>query len=131
MNTEKNITDKDLRIFGLLVGSVFLIIGLWPILSQLPPRLWAIMTAFLLIIPALFLPRILKTPHQIWSKIGNTLGWFNTRLILSLLYLFAILPVAIILRLSGKTPLQLKYLPEKDSYREKPDDSESEITEQF
>lgn len=131
MNTTQNPTNSELRIFGLLIGLVLLIIGVWPLLQQLPPRTWALIPAFLLIVPALCFPRILKVPHRIWSIIGHALGWFNTRVILTLLYIFAMLPIAIILRLSGKRPLQLNYSPEKDSYREQPDDTESEISEQF
>lgn len=134
MNTQKN--DKapnssELRIFGLLVGGVFLLIGLWPVFHQLSPRMWALIPAILLILPAIVYPQSLTVPHRIWSRMGAALGHFNTRLILTILYFVAVLPVAIVLRLTGKTPLHLKFDPDQESYREKPDDSATNITEQF
>ncbi len=134
MNTQKNDkapTSSELRIFGLLVGGVFLLIGLWPVFHQLSPHLWALIPAILLILPAIVFPQSLTAPHRIWGKFGAVLGRFNTRLILTILYFVAVLPVAIILRLTGKTPLQLKFAPDKESYREKPEDSATNITEQF
>lgn len=124
-------TSSELRIFGLLVGGVFLLLGLWPVFYQLSPRLWALVPAVLLIFPAMLYPAVLIRPHRIWSKFGAVLGRFNTRLILTILYFIAVLPVALILRLTGKTPLKLKYSHDTDSYREKPEESETNITEQF
>jgi hypothetical protein len=41
---------KDLRQFGLLVGGVFIVIGLWPLVFRSEsPRLWAMMLGALLI----------------------------------------------------------------------------------
>jgi hypothetical protein len=44
-------SNKDLRSFGLLVGGVFTVIGLWPILLRGEPvRLWAIGAGGLLVV---------------------------------------------------------------------------------
>lgn len=124
--------SSELRNFGLLVGSAFLAIGLWPLLRQADARTWAIALSILLILPALLKPDWLSFPHSAWLKIGAALGWFNTRLILGILYLVAILPIALVLRISGKTPLQLKFDKNAESYREKPDsDDDKNFTQQF
>ncbi len=124
--------NRELRSFGLLVGAAFLLIGLWPLLNQATSRNWSLLLAGVLILPALLQPMWLKTPHAIWLKVGAALGWFNTRLILGILYIVAILPVAILLRITGKTPLQLKFDKNAPSYREKPDpDDDQNVTQQF
>ena len=124
--------NRELRNFGLLVGAVFLAIGLWPLLKQTGVRSWAVLLATFLILPALLQPAWLRVPHAIWMRIGAALGWFNTRVILGLLYLLAIVPVAVVLRITGKTPLQLKFDKTAVSYREKPDsDDNLNITQQF
>jgi len=124
--------SNELRNFGLLVGVAFLAIGLWPLLSQSGTRIWALLLATALILPALIQPSWLKTPHALWMKIGAALGWFNTRLILGILYIIAIVPIALVLRIVGKTPLQLKFDKNAVSYREKPDsDDDQNITQQF
>lgn len=123
---------NELRNFGLLVGVAFLAIGLWPLLSQSGTRIWALLMATLLILPALIQPSWLKAPHALWMKIGTALGWFNTRLILGILYIIAIVPIALVLRIIGKTPLQLKFDKNAVSYREKPDsDDDQNITQQY
>jgi nitrate reductase NapE component len=124
--------SNELRSFGLLVGAAFLAIGLWPMLSQSGTRIWAMLLATVLILPALVQPSWLKVPHAIWMKIGAALGWFNTRLILGILYVVAVVPVALLLRVTGKTPLQLKFDKTAASYREKPDsDDDQNITQQY
>ncbi len=124
--------NNELRSFGLLVGVAFLAIGLWPLLRQADVRTWAIILSTVLILPALLRPAWLKFPHAVWLKIGAALGWFNTRLILGILYIVAIVPIALVLRLAGKTPLQLKFDKNAESYREKPDlDDDKNFTQQF
>ncbi len=101
-------------------------------LRQADARTWALALAILLILPALLKPDWLSLPHAAWLKIGAALGWFNTRLILGILYIVAIVPIALVLRLAGKTPLQLKFDKNADSYREKPDvDDDKNFTQQF
>ncbi|PKL47807.1 MAG: hypothetical protein CVV42_11740 [Candidatus Riflebacteria bacterium HGW-Riflebacteria-2] len=123
--------SSELRNFGLLVGTAFLAIGLWPLLRQADARTWALVLATCLILPALLKPDWLQFPHAAWLKIGTALGWFNTRLILGILYIVAIVPIALILRISGKTPLQLKIDKNALSYREQPDsDDDQNLTQQ-
>ncbi len=130
--TEARERNSELRNFGLLVGTAFLAIGLWPLLRQADARIWAIILATVLILPAVVKPDWLRIPHAIWQKVGAALGWFNTRLILGILYMIAIVPIALILRISGKTPLQLKFDPNAASYREKPDsDDNQNLSQQY
>lgn len=133
--TAENLSDvnsSELRSFGLLVGAAFLAIGLWPLLNEAGVRNWALLLATILILPAILKPAWLKFPHAAWCKIGAVLGWINTRLILGLLYLVAVVPIALILRLTGRTPLQLKFDKNANTYREKPDSEDDQnLTQQF
>ena len=53
-------TRKELRQFGLLVGAVFTVIGLWPLVFRGEPlRLWAIGIGGLLIVFGGMLPHVL------------------------------------------------------------------------
>ncbi|HKZ81254.1 MAG TPA: hypothetical protein VJ124_23490, partial [Pyrinomonadaceae bacterium] len=57
------ITTKQLRSFGLTVGGVFALIGLWPlILHAADPRWWSVVVATVLIVPALVYPNSLFWP---------------------------------------------------------------------
>lgn len=44
----------------------------------------------------------------VWYKIAEGLGWFNSRILLSLIYFIIVTPVGILFRLFGNDPLLLK-----------------------
>lgn len=53
--------------------------------------------------------KILKNIYQFWLKVGEILGWFWTRILLTLVY-FAILgPISIVMKIFGKNPLKFKF----------------------
>ena len=59
MNNKKE--RKELRTFGLMVGGIFLILGLWPSLWRgEAPRLWALIPGLLLVVLGISLPGSLK-----------------------------------------------------------------------
>ncbi len=129
---QKNYTSAELKNFGLLVGGAFALIGLWPLLHGLPLRPWAGGIAATLILPAIVWPQSLAFFYRVWLCLAAGLGWFNTRLILTLLYFFAVLPVGMLLKALGKTPLQLSYDQKAQTYRELPEEtSEGNFEEQF
>lgn len=125
-------TRCELRNFGLLVGIVFGLIAAWPLFSHQPVRVWVATFAGLLIAPALLRPQLLRLPYAFWQTIGAAMGWFNTRVILTILYFGAVLPTGLLLRLIGKSPLKLHFDKKTNTYRELPEpDSDGSITEQF
>ncbi len=129
---EKPLNNSDLRTFGLLVGGVFGLIAVYPLFRGELIRAWAAVISVALIAPAIFFPPLLALPYRFWSLIGRILGWLNTRIILSLLYFAAIVPVSLVLKILGRDPLKLSFDPELDTYREKPDkQGGSDIRKQF
>ena len=115
---KKKVTTKQLRSFGLIVGGVFSIIGMWPILFHSEgPRLWALAIAGLLALQAVFLPKSLGRIYRGWMIIGGALGWFNTRVILAIGFYGMFAPIGLALRLIGKDPMRRRFSPEASSYR--------------
>ncbi len=109
---------KQLRSFGLMVGGIFVLIGLWPaLLRGEDPRLWVLIFAGFLMIPALLFPRILKPAYRIWMATGQILGWVNTRIILGVVFYGLFLPTGLVMRLFGKDSMRLKLEEDTDSYR--------------
>ena len=110
---------KQLRSFGLMVGAIFAAMGLWPVLFRGDdPRLWALVLAGLLVIPALVLPRSLGSVYQGWMVVGNILGWINTRIILGVIFYGLFTPIGLIRRfLLAKDSMLRKFEPEADTYR--------------
>lgn len=112
-------TDRvELRNFGLIVGGIFGVIGLWPaIVRGQDVRLWAVGLAGALILPALLAPRVLAPAHRVWMTLGSALGWVNTRLVLGVIFFGLITPMGLVFRLAGRDLLQRAFDPKATTYR--------------
>src|SRR5207253_144527 len=94
---------KKLRHFGLIVGGIFALIGLWPVVFRAQgPRLWALALAGALVVPALVLPRSLEHVYRLWMAAGEVLAWINTRIILSVVFYGLVTPMGIVMRSLGR-----------------------------
>jgi len=109
---------KQLRSFGLLVGGIFAVIGLWPaVFHQEDIRLWALVLAGVLAIPALALPKSLRPIYRVWMAVGHILGWINTRILLGVIFFGIVTPMGLVMRLAGKDPMRRKFENAADTYR--------------
>ena len=125
-------SKKQLREFGLLIGFGFpLLIGwLIPALSSHGLRVWTLWVGFLGLLIGMTSPILLYYPYKFWMKLGLTLGWVNSRIILGLFYIIVLLPIAFVMLLIGYDPLRTKQNREK-TYREKRKDHKTDLTHIF
>ena len=115
---ERAATRKELRQFGLLVGAVFTVIGLWPIVFRGEPlRLWAIGIGGVLIAFGAILPLALTPIHKGWMWIGHVLGWINTRIILGIVFYGLVTPIGLVFWLLGKDTMQRTLAESTPTYR--------------
>jgi len=111
-------TNKQLRSFGLTVGGIFAVIGIWPtVVRYEDPRWWALALAACLLVPALLFPKSLVWVHKGWMALGHVLGQINTRIILGLVFYVVVTPTGFVRRLLGKDPMGRQIRPDVDSYR--------------
>jgi hypothetical protein len=109
---------KDLRSFGLILAGGFCAIGIVPALIRgVHPRLWALALAGAFLIAALAAPAALKQPFRVWMLAGHYMGWFNTRVILTMLFLIVFTPVSMLMRLIKRDSMRRSFEPELDTYR--------------
>jgi Saxitoxin biosynthesis operon protein SxtJ len=109
---------KELRNFGLLVGAmVALLFALIPMLRHHHAPVWPWVIAIPLWIAALLVPDALRYPHRGWTRLGELLGWLNTRIILTVLYATLIVPLGIVMRLMGRDRMARRFDPRLESYR--------------
>ena len=109
---------KPLRSFGLMVGGIFTLIGVWPVVWRgRSPRLWGLILGGLLMALALAWPRSLTQVYRVWMTVGEVLGWINTQLILGGLFYLLFTPMGVCMRLRGKDPMRRRLAPEAESYR--------------
>jgi Saxitoxin biosynthesis operon protein SxtJ len=112
------VSPQQLRSFGLIVGGVFALIGLWPMVVRgMDARWWALLAAAVFVIPAVVMPSTLRPLHRGWMFIGHILGWINTRIILAIGFYGIVTPVGIVMRLTGNDPMRRTYNAQADSYR--------------
>ena len=114
----QEITKKTLRQFGLMVGGIFLLIGLWPFVwRQDPIRLWAVVPGSVLVAAGVAIPGRLRTIYKGWMFVGHVLGWINTRIILGVLFYGIVTPMGIVMRLAGRDPMRRSFDPDAQTYR--------------
>jgi len=109
---------SDLRTFGLVVGGIFLVIALWPLVVRgESARLWAAVLSATLVALGLLAPARLRLPHRAWSTIGEILGWINLRIVMGIVFFGLFTPIGWIRRALGRDALGLTYDPDSPTYR--------------
>ena len=104
------------RSFGLVFAAVFTIIGCWPLIKSGPLRLWALAVAAVFLGLALAAPRLLAPLNRLWMQFGLLLGRIVAPIVLFLVYLVAVVPTGLLMRLMGNDPMRRKFDPAASSY---------------
>ena len=107
---------RDLRKFGLIVGGVFVLLGVLVLLrhrSSYPFFLGAgaVLTAF-----GVIWPRALKYVYIAWMALAFTLGFVMSNVILTLFFFMFVTPIGLLARLFQKDFLARKWDKQTASY---------------
>jgi len=119
-NTEVSISD--LRKFGFIMGSMFaLLFGLlFPWIFDKTIENWPVWPFIMMAVfwgLAVVVPQVLKPVNAIWLKIGNILGWINSRIILGIMFYLLIFPIGLLLKIFAKDSMNRKLSSDIKSYR--------------
>ena len=111
---------KQLRHFGLLVGSLFVVIFSFalPIYFVYSKPVWPLLIALPLFGLGILSPIRLRSVFLIWMLLGGWIGGVVSRVILTLLFILLITPIGVLNRIFGGDPLKLKFDPSTASYKE-------------
>ncbi len=110
------LSSKELRRFGVTVAIPLALLaglGVWRGHTVLPALLGGL--AVTLGGLALCAPRLLGPVQKVWMAAADALGWFNTRVLLGLVYYLVMTPTGIVMRLLGRDPLDRR-LRDRPSY---------------
>ena len=107
---------KEFRKFGITVGIFLIALGAVFLWQGKFFASYLIYIGLFLLSLALLIPQILKPLYFIWMSFAIILGYFMTRIILSLIFFLLFTSIGIIMRLLGKDPLQEKFDPHINSY---------------
>ena len=120
------------RSFGLVFSAVFALAAFLPLLDHHAVRWWAAGVSAVFLILAFAAPRVLAFPNMLWMKLGKLLHMIVSPVVMSLLFIVAVVPTAIVLRLMGRDPLRLKFDNKAASYWQKRETREdASFTQQF
>jgi hypothetical protein len=109
---------RGFRQFGLTTGGLVAVLFgvVFPYLFGAGWPLWPWIVFAVLATWALVAPMTLQPLYRGWMRVGLALSKVTTPIIMTLVFLVAILPGAILLRLLGKDPMRRKKEP-AESYR--------------
>ncbi len=124
----KNIksSKQDLRSFSYVIGGAFVLIGLWQIFHHRPSSLWLILGVFVAAL-GLLAPSVLKPFQKIWMAFAVVMGWFMTKIILFLVFIFVFTSISLLAKVLKKRFLDLNQEKNKKSYWEPHESSSSPI----
>ena len=114
----KNIKSEksDLRNFGITVGIILLIISGFLFWKEKEAFQIFLIVGITFLLTTVAIPVILKPVYWIWMIFGIILGWFMTRVILSLLFYIVFTSIGLTLRFFGKQFLELRWDKSNNSY---------------
>lgn len=118
-NEAPEATAKQLRQFGLLVGSILIIIGsYWMFYRDIfeTARMVVLVIGGILFISGLAIPTVLKPIYKVWMALAHVLAWVNTRIIISLIFFLVITPIGFLLRIFKGDFLGEKFHSEDETY---------------
>ena len=119
MNEEiENIKSEksDLRKFGITIGVILLVIAGFLFWKEKESFQIFLAIGIILLLTSIVIPPILKPVYWIWMLFSIILGWFMTRVILSLMFYVIFTSIGLTLRVFGKQFLELRWDKSKDSY---------------
>jgi Saxitoxin biosynthesis operon protein SxtJ len=117
-NLSENVDPKvkSPKTFGLTFAALFSVLGILPLLRHGHVRVWSVIVGLLLLILAVWLPRLLAPLERAWSLVGSVLNRIMTPVLMAVVFILVITPVALIRRAIGSSGLALRFDPGLDTY---------------
>lgn len=135
-NFESRITDGpgSERAFAVVFTVVFVVVGLWPLVSGGPVRTWALLIAGAFLLAGFTAPGILAPLNRLWFRFGMALGRIVSPIVMAILFFGTVMPTGLLMRLFRKDLLRLRFDPAAESYwirRDPPGPSADSLKQQF
>ena len=103
-----DIKRKNNITFGILFFILFLIIGLYPLISNGPIRIWSITVSLTLLIMTIIKPNLFTFLNKLWIKFGILLGKIISPIVMGLVFFFVVTPIGILMKILKKDVMGLK-----------------------
>ena len=118
------------RSFGIVFFTVFLIIATYPLINNGELRIWPLILLSVFLILGLLNSKILYPLNKIWFKFGLLLGRIVSPLVMAIIFFLVVTPTGLLMRIMNKDLLNLKFNKSK-SYWIKKNEQKSKMKKQF
>ncbi len=108
MENSRNIKRKNNITFGILFFVFFLIVGLYPLISNEPIRIWSIIVSLVFLIVTIIKPNLFTFLNKLWIKFGILLGKIISPIVMGLVFFFVVTPIGIFVKILKKDVMGLK-----------------------
>ena len=129
MESSINIKRKNNITFGILFFIFFLIVGLYPLISNEPIRIWSIIVSLVFLTVTIIKPNLFTFLNKLWIKFGILLGKIISPIVMGLVFFFVVTPIGIFVKILKKDVMGLKR--GKSSYWITRDDKIQSMKKQF
>ena len=108
MENSINIKRKNNITFGILFFIFFLIVGLYPLISNEPIRIWSIIVSLVFLTVTIIKPNLFTFLNKLWIKFGILLGKIISPIVMGLVFFFVVTPIGIFVKILKKDIMGLK-----------------------
>ena len=129
MENSINIKRKNNITFGILFFIFFLIVGLYPLISNEPIRIWSIIVSLVFLTVTIIKPNLFTFLNKLWIKFGILLGKIISPIVMGLVFFFVVTPIGILIRILKKDVMGLK--KKKSTYWINREDKIQSMKKQF
>jgi hypothetical protein len=126
-----NIKASSVRSFGIVFFIVFILIAFYPLLNDQSIRIWSLIVGFIFLFLGIVKSPILKPLNIIWFKFGIFLGKFIAPIVMGVVYFAIVFPTFLLLKLFKRNYLNIKYERNMNSYWLSTKDKNTTMKDQF
>ena len=127
---DNNIKIGSNRSFGIVFFVVFILIGFYPLLNDGNLNIISILIGIIFLILGILNSKFLTPLNKIWFKFGIFLGQIISPIVMGIIFFLVVTPIAFIMRVLGNDVLKLKKKTD-NSYWIKKTDLKSKMKNQF
>lgn len=105
-----DIPRRTITSFAWIVSAALLVIAGYKWWRGAPQWVWVTLLslAAALLLSAAIAPSLLRPVYRGWMRIGEALGWINTRILLTLVFFLVVTPIGLVMRLFGRSPMAVR-----------------------
>ena len=108
MKSFTNIKKKNNITFGVIFFIFFLIVGLYPLISNEPIRFSSVIVSLVFLIITIIKPNLFTFLNKLWIKFGILIGKIISPIVMGLVFFFVVTPVGIFIKILKKDVMGLK-----------------------